>query len=552
MGQQVNDQPTAGSPETAIASVVLPARPRSADFDVLVVGAGPTGLLAACELLRRGVQVRIIDRALEPTKAPKALTLWPRVLDILDDLGVGDTIRRASIRINAFSYFSDRRPLASFNFPEGLAPRELPQHETERALTERLLTLGGKVERGVRLLSLDDVDFSDRIEATNGVTAVLEHGDGAVERVHSAFVIGADGAGSAVRGQLGIGFQGTTYEMAFALIDTRIEGYLPSDEILYYQTPTGTLVIVPHPDGAFRFLSVMPERNQEISVPMMQAIVDERGPREVRITEPVWQTVFRVHARCATDFQRGRAFLVGDAAHVHSPAGGQGMNNGLQDAHNLGWKLAAVIHGESPNSLLLSYGPERSEATRRIVRDTDLQTRAWMFTGPAKVLARDAAFRLLDRSGAVSRFYAPVMAGRRLAYAPVRDTQQPSRWSACHLRRRLPSSLKVGAVFPRQLAMAYGIDGPEADLLGWTVAVQMPPNGVHWLAKAGRITAQWPRVRVVRLPRGSVSPNTLCRRPGYYLIRPDGHIAAHGHQSDLNRLEAELSTVLNSPAHMAP
>ncbi len=311
MGQQVNDQPTAGSPKTAIA-----AWPRSADFDVLVVGAGPTGLLAACELLRRGVRVRIIDRALEPTKAPKALTLWPRVLDILDDLGVGDTIRRASIRINAFSYFSGRRPLASFNFPEGLAPRELPQHETERVLTERLLALGGKVERGVLLRSLDDVDFSNRIETTNGVTAVLEHGDGAVERVHSAFVIGADGAGSAVRGQLGIGFQGTTYEMAFALIDTRIEGYLPSDEILYYQTPTGTLVIVPHPDGAFRFLSVMPERNQEISVPMMQAIVDERGPREVRITEPVWQTVFRVHARCATDFQRGRAFLVGDAAHV--------------------------------------------------------------------------------------------------------------------------------------------------------------------------------------------------------------------------------------------
>ncbi len=551
MGQQVNDQPTAGCPETAFASVVVPARPRSANFDVLVVGAGPTGLLAACELLRRGVRVRIIDRALEPTKAPKALTLWPRVLDILDDLGVGDAIRRASIRINAFSYFSDRRPLASFNFTEGLAPRELPQHETERVLTERLLALGGKVERGVRLLSLDDVDFSDRIEATNGVTAVLEHGDGAVERVHSAFVIGADGAGSAVRGQLGIGFQGTTYEMAFALIDAHIEGYLPSDEILYYQTPTGTLVIVPHPDGAFRFLSVMPERNQEISVPMMQAIVDEQGPREVRITEPVWQAVFRVHARCATDFQRGRAFLVGDAAHVHSPAGGQGMNNGLQDAHNLGWKLAAVIHGESPSSLLLSYGPERSEATRRIVRDTDLQTRAWMFTGPAKVLARDVAFRLLDRSGAVSRFYAPVMAGRRLAYAPVRHTQQPSHWSSCQLRRRLPGGLRVGAVFPRQLVASYGISGPDADPLGWTVAVQPPSKGAHWLTEASHIIARWPRIRVVRLPRGAVAASTLCKQAGYYLIRPDGHIAAHGHERDLNRLEAELKTVLALSAHDA-
>lgn len=552
MGQQANDQHMVRDPETAAAPAVDRARPSSADFDVLVVGGGPTGLLAACELLRRGVRVRIIDRALEPMKAPKALSLWPRVLDILDDLGAGHAIRRASVRINAFSYFSDRRPLASFSFPDDLAARQLPQPETERVLTERLHALGGKVERGVRLLKLDDVDFSSRIEATNGVTAVLEHEDGAVERVRSPFVIGADGAGSAVRGQLGIGFQGTTYEMAFALIDTRIEGYLPSDEILYYQAPAGTLVIVPQPDGVFRFLSVMPEGGQEISVPMMQAILDERGPRGVRITKPVWQTVFRVHVRYATDFQRGRVFLMGDAAHVHSPAGGQGMNNGLQDAHNLSWKLAAVIHGESPSSLLLSYGPERSEATQRIVRDTDLQTRAWMFTGPAKVLARDAAFRLLDRSGAVSRFYAPVMAGRRLAYAPVRDTQQPSRWSACRLRRRLPGGLKVGAVFPRQLAMAYGIYGPEANPLGWTVTVQAPPNGANWLTEAGRITAQWPRVRVIRLPRGAVSANTRCRRPGYYLIRPDGHIAAHGHESDLNRLEAELSTVLNSPAHMVP
>lgn len=280
MGQQANDQPTVGDPKTAAAPAVDRARPSSADFDVLVVGGGPTGLLAACELLRGGVRVRIIDRALEPMKAPKALSLWPRVLDILDDLGAGHAIRRASVRINAFSYFSDRRPLASFSFPDDLAARQLPQPETERVLTERLHALGGKVERGVRLLELDDVDFSSRIEATNGVTAVLEHGDGAVERVRSPFVIGADGAGSAVRGQLGIGFQGTTYEMAFALIDTRIEGYLPSDEILYYQAPAGTLVIVPQPDGVFRFLSVMPEGGQELSVPMMQAILDERAPGE--------------------------------------------------------------------------------------------------------------------------------------------------------------------------------------------------------------------------------------------------------------------------------
>ncbi|MGW7002553.1 FAD-dependent monooxygenase [Streptomyces sp. NPDC054933] len=514
------------------------------DFDVLVVGGGPTGLLAACELLRRGVRVRVVDRSPEPMRAPKALSVWPRALDILEDSGLLDAVRRESVLINTLSYFSERRPLASFGFSEDLACRVLPQHVTERLLTERLHALGGKVERGVRLLALDDVDFSGRIEASDGVTAVLEYGDGVVERVRAPFVIGADGAGSAVRGQLGIGFQGTTYEMAFALIDTRIEGRLPPDECLFYQAPTGALVIVPMPGGVFRFLSVMPEGKHEVSVEMMQSIIDERGPRGVRISEPVWQAVFRVHARHASDFQRGRVFLAGDAAHVHSPAGGQGMNNGLQDAHNLGWKLAAVVRGESPAALLASYGEERSEATRQIVRDTDLQTRAWVAHHPAKVLARDAAFRLLDRTGAVSRLYAPVMAGRRLAYPPVRETQRPSGWSGCRLRRRIPGALQIGAVFPRQLAVSAGICGPRADPLSWTVAVLPPSNESAWLTEVGHIAARWPNVRVVRPPRRDTAVETGCRRAGYYLIRPDGHIAAHGHEGDLNRLEAELGSAL--------
>ncbi|MGW1200360.1 FAD-dependent monooxygenase [Streptomyces sp. NPDC002536] len=513
------------------------------DVDVLVVGAGPTGLLAACELLRRGVRVRVVDRATEPMRVPKALSLWPRVLDILEDLGVADEIRRASVPIRAFSYFSERRPLASFSFAEDLRARQLPQPETERILTRRLCSLGGKIERGVRLLALDDVDFSGRIEATDGVTAVLEHAGGVLERVRVPFVIGADGAGSSVRGQLGIGFQGTTYEMAFALVDSRIEGRLPRDEILYYQAPTGTLVIVPQPDGVHRFLSVMPEGGGEVGVPMMQALVDERGPRGVRLTEPVWQTEFRVHARRATEFRRGRVFLMGDAAHVHSPAGGQGMNNGLQDAHNLGWKLAAVIRGESPASLLDGYGPERSEATRKIVRDTDVQTRAWMADSQGRVLARDAAFRLLDRTGAVSRFYTPVMAGRRLAYAPERDTQLPGGRAVCRLRGRLSGGARVGGTFPRQAAVASGIAGPQDGPPRWTLALRAPAAGSAWLTEIGHIAARWPQIAVVHLPK-SADAATGCGKEGYYLVRPDGHIAAHGHKNDLNRLETELGTVL--------
>ncbi|MFY1675614.1 MULTISPECIES: FAD-dependent monooxygenase [unclassified Streptomyces] len=520
-----------------------------ADFDVLVVGAGPSGLLTAVELMRRGVRVRIIDRDAEPSTTPKALSVWPRALDILQDAGLGDSVHRESVRIGRLSYFSERRPLASFALTRDTACRVLPQHETERLLTRRLHELGGKIERSTRLLALEGVDFSDALADGGVVTAVVEGADGVVRRIDAPFVVGADGAGSAVRGQLGIGFEGSTYGMAFALVDARVEGDLPTDECLFYQSSGGALVVVPMPDGVHRFLSVMPRGKEEVTLDLMRDIVDERGPRGVHLTEAVWQAVFRVHARHATRFRTGRVFLVGDAGHVHSPAGGQGMNNGLQDAQNLGWKLAAVIRGESPPSLLESYGRERSEATRQIVRDTDLQTRAWVADSPIKVRARDAAFRLFERTGVVTRFYTPVMAGRRLAYPPTRESQRPSGISRCGLRDRIPGGLKPGAVFPRRTALAHAVSGPKADPHAWTLVV-VPPDAA-WSREIGHIARRYGTLlRTVVLPRRELRSEGACSRPGYHLVRPDGHLAAHGHQGDLVRLEQELEgSLCRRPTH---
>ncbi|MFD8796553.1 FAD-dependent oxidoreductase [Streptomyces vinaceus] len=177
----------------------VPAAAGASDLDVLVVGAGPTGLLTAVELLRRGIRVRVIDRAVEPMLTPKALSVWPRALDILEDTGLGGVVDEESVRINTLSYFSERRPLASFGFSDDLACRTLPQHVTERLLTERFEELGGKIERGVRLLALDGLDYSGRIEATDGVTAVLETPEG-LQRLKVPFVVGAGGAPHNQRG----------------------------------------------------------------------------------------------------------------------------------------------------------------------------------------------------------------------------------------------------------------------------------------------------------------------------------------------------------------
>ncbi|MFI8359156.1 FAD-dependent oxidoreductase [Streptomyces sp. NPDC085612] len=514
-------------------------------LDVLVVGAGPTGLFTACELLRRGLRVRVVDRAAGASEVPKALALWPRALDLLDDLGVGGELRAAAVPVRGFGYFSGGRPLAAFTVPEDLRPLHLPQPETERLLTERLHSLGGKIERGVRLLAFDDVDFGGRIDATDGVTAVLEHGDGVLERARAAYVVGADGAGSGVRGALGIGFQGSTYPLSFALIDTRVEGPLPPDRLLYYQAPSGTLMIAPLPDGVFRILAVMPGDGRPVTVPLMQRLLDERGPGGVRITEPVWQTAYRVHARTAAEYQRGRVFLVGDAAHVHSPAGGQGMNNGFQDGFNLAWKLAAVIGGESPVSLLESYTPERTEATDRIVADTDRQTRAWMAESRTRIAVRDLAFRAAARSGLVPRTVFPVMAGRRVRYTPRRDSQRPPAAHRCGMLRRVPGRLRIGMVFPRATALALGIAGPRAGVPGWSLVVVEVPDGRGLADRIRRLTGDWPGLRHVSLPAREAAGATGCAEPGFHLVRPDGHIAAHGHDQDLSRLVAELEHVLH-------
>ncbi|GAA2138426.1 FAD-dependent monooxygenase [Glycomyces algeriensis] len=501
--------------------------PTSDSDRVLVVGAGPTGLTAACELLRHGIDVRLIDRNPEPSPFPKALLLWPRSLDLLADNGVLGQAREAGLAINAFSYFSDGKPLATFEFPEDLAPLCLPQCDTERVLTERLHALGGRIERGVRLLAFDDLTHSDDLSRTTGLTSILEHSDGSFERFRAPFVLGTDGAGSAVRAQMGSAFTGATYESAFALVDAYIEGDLPTDKALYYQSRAGALVIVALPGGVFRFFSSL-RPGERVNVPAMQRIVDEQGPQGVKIGTTVWETTFRVHRRHAEAFRQGRAFIAGDAAHVHSPAGGQGLNTGIQDAHNLAWKIAAVLKGEAPPELLNTYESERKAVARQVVRDTDVQTRGWMLKGRLQVAARDGAFRLLDRTGVIARHYLPVMAGRRLRYPPVRSTQSPASEHRC---RR--GSIRPGETPGRDQMIAAGVPSP---LSGWYLACFA--NGDEaWAESVQAAAAAWPQITFDSL----AGAPWACGRRAYYLFRPDGHVAAHGHIGDLDRLEAELT-----------
>lgn len=537
------------------------------DCDVLIVGAGPTGLAAACELLRRGVRVRLVDAAAGPSVHSKAMLVWPRTLDILHDLGLDRPVGDIAVKLRQMTYYSEGRTVTTMRMTDDLAPYCLPQRHTEEILHDGLKGLGGSVERNIRLLGIQNLDFSGAITPGHRVTAVLEQPDGTVERFSVPWVIGADGAGSVVRNQLGIAYEGATYANRFLITDARIaDNPLDPDEVHYYQSRNGVLAVVPQPFGLYRFFTNAPAQLEDGTLADMQRLVDQRGPGGLRLIEPDWVTTFRVHRRRAVSFQLGPVFIAGDAAHAHSPMGGQGLNTGIQDAQNLAWKLASVIRGDARPELLESYTPERAVVADAVVRDTDLQTRAAMWTGTSQVAVRDTVMRVLNGTRTLDRFYAPVAAGRRWVYPPSPATAAPrgplpADW--CDARSALRRYAKQGAALPRTLSLTLGVAGPGVDPVRYCVLVTPDEAGDDGrLVEAVRnLVRPWShQVRVLdagarRTAAGRSGAALLreahrqlrCRRAGFHLIRPDGHIALHGHRAELESLYGELRRILTAP-----
>jgi 2-polyprenyl-6-methoxyphenol hydroxylase-like FAD-dependent oxidoreductase/pimeloyl-ACP methyl ester carboxylesterase len=536
---------------------------------VLIVGAGPTGLTAACELLRRGVPVRLVDSALAASTHSKAMLVWPRTIDILEDLGLSGGVDEVAVKLRRMTYFSEKRPVTRMSMDDDMAPYCLPQRHTEEILIDGLKGLGGSIERGIRLLGLQGVDFSGAIRPGHTVTALLEHPDGSVERYRTPWVIGADGAASVVRSQLGIAYSGATYDNRFLITDARVaDNPLEPDEISYYQSRAGVLAIVPQPFGLYRFFTNAPAELAEGTLEDMQRLVDMRGPGGLRLVEPDWVTTFRVHRRRASSFQLGRVFLAGDAAHAHSPMGGQGLNTGIQDAQNIAWKLASVIRGEAGPGLLADYTEERAAVADAVVRDTDLQTRAAMWNRTSQVVLRDLAMRTLDRTKVLNRYYVPVAAGRRWVYGQPGAAGRPLPSDWCDVKSRVRRQARQGGALPRWFALDLGIAGPSADPNLFSVVV-MPDSGgstagspsAGTAAAVANLLRPWSRqLRVVDAGSRSGASGRSggrrdemlrrarkelhCRRGGFYLVRPDGHIVLHGHTDDLDDLHTETGRLL--------
>ncbi len=336
---------------------------------VLIVGAGPVGMTMAIELKRYGVPVRIIDKAPSRTDKSKALVLWSRSLELLDRSGGAAPFIDAGFKAVAVNFIAGDKTIGRVDMEAMQTPYPfalmIPQSETERLLDERLNTLGVTVERRVELISF--------IPKADGVDAVLRRADGHEENVSTDWLLGCDGAHSAVRHGLSATFAGETMSADFLLADTHMSGYpFPETEAAIYWHRDGVFVIFPIAPGRYRILADLPPtagaQSPTPTLEQVQAIVDRRGPSGTRVFDPIWLAGFRINGRKVSAYRSGRIFLSGDAAHVHSPAGGQGMNTGMQDAFNLSWKLALVRHRICGEHLLDSYSPERSAVGDEVLK----------------------------------------------------------------------------------------------------------------------------------------------------------------------------------------
>lgn len=388
---------------------------RAADLQILVVGAGPTGLTLACELFSHGVPCRVIDAA-DPSavKGSRAIGVSARSLEVFDDFGAARPLVERGVRSKGAVFYSGRSATGRVTTDAVRHTRHpymltVPQPETERVLAERLRELGGTVERAVELRELTQEPGADV------ATAVLAHADGTTETVTASWVVGADGAHSTVRKQAGIAFDGGAAKDAFVIVDVHADAGPPPGEGHYFFHPDGMSLVAPLPDGAYRLAATVTDKGRftdpEAAVSHVQELYRRRIGAHIRIRglrDAGWGVASTtVRTRLAATLRAGRCLIAGDAAHLYGPVGGQGMNGGIQDAQNLAWKLALVSLGHADESLLDTYEAERLPAARVALAAADQQTKmSTLRPWPARKL-RDLLLRMGTRTGKLEQRLIP-------------------------------------------------------------------------------------------------------------------------------------------------
>lgn len=567
------------------------------EIDVLVVGAGPTGLFLACELVGRGLSCRLIDTLTEPVTYSKAAVVHARTMEIFESLGVAGAVIARSKIIHGVSVYAGQKRVVHATLDEVDSPfpfiHGISQHDTEIVLTEHLGTLGGTIERSVTLESFAQDD--------QRVTSTVRHSDGHTETIRSRWIVGCDGAHSTVRHTLGIAFEGAPYEERVIQTDARVgwPRVVDDDEIIVFLTPTGPVACFPFfADGRYRVLKMFTSEPPEAepTIETFQALMNTVLP-ETTVTDPEWIVSFKVHHRLAARYKVGRAFLLGDAAHIHSPAGGQGMNTGLQDAHNLAWKLALVAHRRAHPSLVDTYETERRPIARELLRGTDTATRGAgavvRFRNPVAVGLRNGFMSLVSRLDFVrSRFSQTLsMLDRSYRDSPIVSQYRSSVWASKIVAdtesespglsawSRFASAPQPGDRAPDVRFTSTESDGPTRLfalldrhrhtllLFDGEVASQAGYRNMALLVEKvgerfGDVVTALLVIPRPSAPEGASLVTTVvldaeralhdrygARAECLYLVRPDGHIAYRSQPVDAGHLLRYLDTIFTSVSH---
>ena len=485
----------------------------------LIVGSGPTGMTMAIELNRAGLDVRIIDKANHPAEHSQALVVQARTLEQFQRYGIAEKAVERGRKLTRARFCSDGKEILSFCFDK--IPSRYPyvlflaQSETEKILKEKMETLGARTERGIELLSMTQRD--------GGVEAMLRNADGREEQFAARWILGCDGAHSIVRELTGIPFAGGGVGLSFYLGDLELEGPDVPSDLISLHLHAGDVVFMGRLTEKWTRLIVASHARQgedarhDLSIEDFQKAVDDAKVR-VKIRSARWMTPFHVNDLQAKHYRKGNAFLAGDASHIHSPVGGQGMNTGIQDAANLAWKLAAVARG-SDEKLLDSYEQERGAVGKALLRFTETGLKFATAKNPLIEGLRDTVLPLLTRSTTV----------QNLLLGFISETAIEYRSSSIVVNEVCDGALKAGDRMPDvNVAMEDGARGLLAD---WTEAEHLAVLMNATSTEKARLEMQLAHTKVVAIVASQLDDEgrrLFGVERKVFIVRPDGYIGYRG------------------------
>jgi 2-polyprenyl-6-methoxyphenol hydroxylase-like FAD-dependent oxidoreductase len=476
------------------------------ETDVLIVGAGPTGLFLANECARRGLRWRLIESRSTQSEHSKALAIFPRTLEIFDMAGIVAPFLGAANRVTSVAVMAHARRLARLRFAPEESPYPfiamVPQDVTEKLLVGQLRRRGGTVEYDTRLVSAQQED--------DGVQVTIES-RGEPLRMRASIVVGCDGAHSAVRHLMGLPFEGAAYESTFMLADIETDTTLPADELQLCPSEFGPLAIFPMSATRRRIVAVVkaPERDAP-SLSLVRTMLAERAPAGIEARALHWSSYFRIHHRRVERLRVARLFIAGDAAHIHSPFGGQGMNTGLHDAWNLAWKIDLYLSGQGNERLLDSYGAERLPIIKGVIETTDFLTRVMGTPNWLAQALRDAVIPMVSRLAPFQHAFVQRLSGLGVAYRGSPIVEGPG-------ARHLDDSMRGGDGIGRRFLVFIGDDVDSSTR-----------------EAAQRFCASFKELVEAR----------SSRRAGIALVRPDGYVAYAARHGDGKSIVESLRSTL--------